>query len=153
MNLPNFRILFFELPNLLLHFNQLLGKKVPKLLESYIIMRGRVHRLDDQSANNIRPSILGSIYMALGLHSSVPPTTWAPTLPLHTRHLQICCAHHNYKFPIRVSPNIPTRQISCDRVDNTHVEYCSFYKEGGPDIKRGFKVHERAQCRVLFGGR
>ena len=34
-DLPNFRISFFGLPNLLLHFNYLLGIKVPKLLESY----------------------------------------------------------------------------------------------------------------------
>jgi hypothetical protein len=33
--LPNFRILFFRLRNLLLHFNKLFGKKVPKLLETY----------------------------------------------------------------------------------------------------------------------
>jgi hypothetical protein len=32
---PIFLILFSRLPNLLSHFNQLLSKKVPKLLESY----------------------------------------------------------------------------------------------------------------------
>ena len=35
LNVLNFRILFSRLPNLLLHFNLLLGKKVPKLPESY----------------------------------------------------------------------------------------------------------------------
>ena len=34
-NLSNFMLLFFGLPDLLLHFNLLLGRKVPKLLESY----------------------------------------------------------------------------------------------------------------------
>ena len=34
-NLSNFMILFYGLPNILSHLNQLLSKKVPKLLESY----------------------------------------------------------------------------------------------------------------------
>ena len=33
--MPNFITLFFGLPNLLSHFNQLLSKKVLKLLVSY----------------------------------------------------------------------------------------------------------------------
>ena len=36
-NLPNFRILFHELHDLLSHFNSSLSKMVPKLLESYSI--------------------------------------------------------------------------------------------------------------------
>ena len=35
LKLPNFEILFFELPNHFLHFNWLLGKPVPKLLVTY----------------------------------------------------------------------------------------------------------------------
>ena len=35
LTLPNFEILFFELPNHFLHFNKSLGKKVPKLLVTY----------------------------------------------------------------------------------------------------------------------
>ena len=35
LDMPNFRILFYGLPNLLLYFNKLLGIKVPKLLESF----------------------------------------------------------------------------------------------------------------------
>ena len=35
MNFPHSRKLFYGLPNLLLYFNYLWNKKVPKLLESY----------------------------------------------------------------------------------------------------------------------
>ena len=35
LNFPNFRILYSKLPNLLSYFDYLLGKKVPKLLESW----------------------------------------------------------------------------------------------------------------------
>ena len=35
LNLSNFRIFLNELPNLLSHFDSLLGRKVPKLLESH----------------------------------------------------------------------------------------------------------------------
>ena len=35
MDVPKFRILNYGLSNLLLHFNCLLGRKVPKLLASY----------------------------------------------------------------------------------------------------------------------
>ena len=35
LKLPNFEILFFELPNHFLHFNELLGKTMPKLLGTY----------------------------------------------------------------------------------------------------------------------
>ena len=33
--MPNFKILYLGLPNLLWHFHSSLGRKVPKLLESY----------------------------------------------------------------------------------------------------------------------
>ena len=35
LKLPNFEILFLKLPNHFLHFNELLGKTVPKLLVTY----------------------------------------------------------------------------------------------------------------------
>ena len=35
LNLPNFRVLFFGLPNLFSHFHYLLSRKVPKLLECH----------------------------------------------------------------------------------------------------------------------
>ena len=38
MNLPNLRVLFYGLPTLLLHFYELLGMKVPKVLERYGIL-------------------------------------------------------------------------------------------------------------------
>ena len=74
LNLSNFIILFFGLPNSLSHFNAILGRKVRKLLESYDIFQ---------------------VYSLNRLNALMSMTIWDMFSNTHTRmwHISWCFDH------------------------------------------------------------
>jgi hypothetical protein len=54
--MPNIKILFYELPNLLSHFNELSDKIVPKLLENYN-SKHMIHKMDCLIDNPMGPKV------------------------------------------------------------------------------------------------
>ena len=123
LNLSNFIIFFFGLPNSLSHFNAILGRKVRKLLESYDIFQ---------------------VYSLNRLNALMSMTIWDMFSNTHTRmwHISWCFDHQGHTRMREREREITLGMVACWYVNPRHgsrsmwMEFFSLWnnKVNGPDL-------------------